>query len=335
MTLFKSFDIAIDFGTCSTQVYIKGKGVAFNQASCIAINKESGKVIAFGNSAKEMIGKENDKIMIIHPVKSGSIEDINAARLLMKHILNAIGIKSVKGSNIMLSIPCSHTEIEKKALIDMILYSGAKKAYVIKKPVAVAIGNGINVSNPSAWMIVSVGGGMCEAAIVTLGTTPVFSHINTGSEDMNEKIIRYIKEKHGLLIGKNTAEKAKTEAGNVFSIENDLATTVKGKNLYTGLPSSEEITGEEMKELLSEHAAKIINMIKDLMADTAPELMQEVKQNGIILDGGGANLKGLGELIVYETGLKLTKAEEPELSTVMGTAKALNQLKILIKTGIV
>ena len=260
---------------------------------------------------------------------------MEAARLLIKYILDSIGFGTIKGSVVMLSIPCDHSEIEKKCLIDMVLHSGARKAYIIKKPVAVAIGNGINVSNPSAWMIVSIGAGLCEAAVVTLGTTPVFETIKTGTEAFDQRIIKYMREKHGLLVGKNSAEKAKIEAGNVFSIESEIRTEIAGRSLHTDLPSKEEITGEEMKEILMEPVEEIINMIKDLISDTPPELMLEIKQNGIILDGGGANLKGLGELIVYETGLKVTKSQEPELSTVMGTAKALNQLKILIKTGIV
>ena len=335
MSLIKSYDIAIDFGTSTTQVHIKGKGVTFNQPSCIAISKETGKVIAIGSRAKNMTGKVNDKISIIHPVKNGSIENIEAARLLMKYILDSIGFGTIKGSQVMLSIPCDHTEIEKRCLIDMVLHAGARKAYVIKKPVAVAIGNGINVSNPSAWMIVSIGAGICEAAVVTLGTTPVFGTVKTGCDDFDLKIIKYMREKHGLLIGKNSAERAKKEAGNVFSLESELSCEIAGRSLHTLLPSKEIITGEEMKELLKEPVDEILNMIKDLISDTPPELMLEIKQNGIILDGGGANLKGLGELIVYETGLKVTKSQEPELSTVMGTAKALNQLKILIKTGIV
>ncbi|MBE7045911.1 MAG: rod shape-determining protein [Ruminococcaceae bacterium] len=335
MSLIRSYDIAIDFGTSTTQVHIKGKGVTYNQPSCIALSKETGKVVAIGTRAKNMIGKVNDKITIIQPVKNGTIENIEAARLLMKHILDSIGFGTIKGSVVMLSIPCTHTEIEKRCLIDMVLHAGARKAYIIKKPVAVAIGNGINVSNPSAWMIVTIGAGICEAAVVTLGTTPVFSTIKTGTDDLDFKIMKYVKEKHGLLIGKNTAEKAKMEVGNVFSLESEMSAEISGRSLHTALPSKETITGEEMKDLFKESVDEIINMIKDLISDTPPELMQDIRQNGIILDGGGANLKGLGELIVYETGLKVTKSQEPELSTVMGTAKALNQLKILIKTGIV
>ncbi len=335
MSLIRSYDIAIDFGTSTTQVHIKGKGVTYNQPSCIAVSKETGKVVAIGTRAKNMIGKVNDKITIIHPVKNGTIENIEAARLLMKHILDSIGFGTIKGSVVMLSIHSNHSEIEKRCLLDMVLHAGARKAYIIKKPVAVAIGNGINVSNPSAWMIVTIGAGMCEAAVVTLGTTPVFSTLKTGTDELDMKIIKYMKEKHGLLIGKNTAEKAKIEVGNVFSLETELSMELSGRSLHTCLPSKETITGEELKDLFKESVDNIINMIKDLISDTPPELMLDIRQNGIILDGGGANLKGLGELIVYETGLKVTKSQGPELSTVMGTAKALNQLKILIKTGIV
>lgn len=335
LSFWKTYEMAIDFGSSNLRVSVKGKGVVFNEPSVIAINKKTKKVLAIGHKAKNFIGREHADIAVIKPITRGVITDHTAVQVMIHKIIGTYLKGSFLKPIIMVSVPKNLTEMERKAYTSSFTAAGAKRVHLVPSPVSTAIGNGLNVTNPSGRLIVNFGGGICEISVVTMGTVAVHSQIDIGSIDFDQRIVDYVKSTHEVLIGDNTAEKIKTVIGNVYKLENDEFFAVKGKSLVTGLPSVAKISANEITHIFTDDIEKIAEEITDVVMRSPAELVADIQQYGIIISGQGSLLKGFNELIATNTGFKTTISNELLLSSVNGAQKAVEQRNTLIKTGVI
>ena len=335
MSFWKSYELAVDFGSSNTAVSIKGRGVVFNEPTVIAINTKSKKVIAIGHKAKNMLGREHADIAVIKPVERGIIKDVKAAQIMIHCIISQCLKGTLLKPSVMLCAPKNITETDKKTFSAAFCSAGAKKVHIVPSPVSTAMGNGLNVTNPSGRLIVNFGGGICEISIVTLGTVAGHSQLDIGSMDFDRKIIDYIKNTYEILIGEITAEKIKTSIGSVLENDDEEFFIAKGKSLSTGLPSVARITSGEIKHIFLGDAKKIAEEIRDVVTKAPAELVSDVEKYGIIITGNGSRLKGFKELIDSVTGLKSSYSADILCCTVAGAQKASDQKETLIKTGVI
>lgn len=328
-----SNDLAIDLGTANTLIYVKGKGIVANEPSVVAVQKDERgvkKVLAVGKEAKQMLGRTPGNIMAIRPLKDGVIADFEVTEAMLRYFIQKVhNRKMLLRPRIVIGIPSGITQVEKRAVRDSAHSAGAKEVYLIEEPMAAAIGAGLPITEASGNMIVDIGGGTTEVAIISLAGIVYSLSIRVGGDRMDDAIIQYIKRKYNLLIGERTAEVIKMTIGNAFP-ENEIRTIeVKGRDLVTGIPKTVDISSEEAREALSEPVNAIVEAVKVALERTPPELGADIVDKGIVLAGGGALLKGLDILLREATGLPIIVADDPLTAVVLGAGRVLDQIGLL------
>ncbi len=326
----KSADLGIDLGTATVLVYVKGKGVILKEPSVVAINKVNNKILAVGEEARKMIGRTPGNIIAVRPLKDGVISDYDITEKMLKEFIKkACGGKKIIAPKVMVCIPSQATEVEKRAVIDATKNSGAKEVYLIEEPLSAAIGAGIDITKPDGNMIVDIGGGTTDIAVISLGGVVIRKSIKSAGDRFDEAIVKYVRLKHRIMIGEKTAEDLKINIGCAYKDARDCSYVMKGRNLVTGLPDQVEITSEEIREALEEPVGLIVDGVKSILEKTPPELASDIIEKGIIMTGGGSLLYGLDKLIEVSTGLNVKIAENSVEAVVEGTGEVLNYINKL------
>lgn len=317
-------ELGIDLGTATVLVFEKGKGIILKEPSVVAINKTNNKVLAVGEEARKMIGRTPGNIVAVRPLKDGVISDYDVTEKMLKAFISrAAGKRNMVAPKVMVCIPSQATEVEKRAVIDAARNSGAKRVHLIEEPLAAAIGAGLDITKPNGTMVVDIGGGTCDIAVISLGGVVVRSSIKIAGDKFDEAIIKYVRGKHKIMIGEKTAEDLKVTIGSAFKGARNLTTTMKGRNLVTGLPDEVEITTEEIRNALLEPVTSIVETVKSVLERTPPELSADIIEKGILLTGGGALLYGLDKLVEFETGVTVNVADAAVECVAEGTGKVL------------
>lgn len=325
-----SRDIGIDLGTANVLIYIKGKGVVLNEPSIVVVDTDSKKVIAVGHEAYEMLGRTPGKIKAIKPMKDGVIADFELTEIMLNMFLQKIKAKKLFSKpRILICCPTNITPVEKNAIIEAAERTGARKVYIAEEPRVAAIGAGMDISKPSASMILDIGGGTTDIAVLSLNGIASSSSIKTAGNDMDQEIIKYIREKYKLLIGEKTAEEIKINFADIFKPDKKKKYEVRGRNLLTGLPSTIEITQDEIKEALEDNIKKIIKSTKQVLEQTSPELSADIVEKGVIITGGGSMLNGLAEVLEEELTIPVLTTQTPLTCVAEGTGILLNNIKLL------
>ena len=320
-------DLGIDLGTATVLVYVKGKGILLKEPSVVAINKNNNKVLAVGEEARKMIGRTPGNIVAVRPLRDGVISDYDITeRMLKEFIRKACGKGRMVAPRVMVCVPSQATEVEKRAVIDAARNSGAKKVHIIEEPLAAAIGAGIDITKPNGNMIVDIGGGTTDIAVISLGGVVVRKSIKIAGDKFDEAIIKYVRNKYKIMIGEKTAEDVKIKIGSAFKGSRNLLTTMKGRNLITGLPDEVEISTEEVREALSEPVTLIVEGVKSILEKTPPELAADIIEKGILMTGGGSLLHGLNKLIEVNTGVEVSIADNTVEAVAEGTGQVLNYI---------
>lgn len=317
-----SADIGIDLGTASVLVYVKGKGVVLKEPSVVAFDRDSNTVKAIGEEARLMIGRTPGNIVAVRPLRQGVISDYMVTEQMIKYFVQkAMGRRTLKKPRISICVPSGVTEVEKNAVEQATFAAGAREVHLIEEPVAAAIGAGIDISKPCGNMIVDIGGGTSDIAVISLGGTVVNTSLKIAGDDFDEAIVRYMKKKHNLLIGERTAEDIKIKIGTTYVYNEVEAMEVRGRNLVSGLPKTVTVTSEETEEALREITSQIVEAVINVLEQTPPELSADILERGIVLTGGGAMLRGLEELIEERTGINTMTAENPMKVVAIGTGQ--------------
>ena len=315
-------DIGIDLGTASILVYIKGKGVVLKEPSVVAFDRDTNKIKAIGEEARLMIGRTPGNIVAVRPLRQGVISDYTVTEKMIKHFIQkAIGKRTFKKPRIAVCVPSGVTEVEKKAVEDATWQAGARSVDIIEEPIAAAIGAGIDIAKPCGNMIVDIGGGTTDIAVISLGGAVVSTSIKIAGDDFDEAIVRFMRKKHNLLIGERTAEEIKIKIGCAFPRQEVITMDVRGRNLVTGLPKTITVTSEETEEALREATSQIVEAVHSVLEQTPPELSSDIAESGIVITGGGALLQGLEELIESKTGINTMTAEDPMTAVAIGTGR--------------
>ncbi|MCR4431472.1 MAG: rod shape-determining protein [Tepidanaerobacteraceae bacterium] len=324
-----SRDLGIDLGTANTLVHVKGKGIVLREPSVVAIQRDTGAILAVGDEAKQMIGRTPGNIIAIRPMKDGVIADFDTTQSMLKYFISrALKSRTFIKPRVVVGVPSGVTEVEKRAVIDATLQAGAREAYLIEEPMAAAIGAGLEVNEPTGNMVVDIGGGTTEVAIISLGGIVTSKSIRIGGDEMDESIVYYIKKEYNLMIGERTAEEIKISIGSAADGQKEESVEVRGRDLVTGLPKTIRVTSEEIGAALAEPVNSIIDAIKVTLEKTPPELAADIMDRGIVLTGGGSLLSGLDKRVSKETGMPVHIAEEPLDCVAMGTGKVLEGLDI-------
>ena len=323
-------DIGMDLGTANIVVTLKGKGIILNEPSVVAIDNITGKIVATGSEAKEMLGRTPEKIRAVRPLKDGVIADFTATRLLLKNIIQKICRKyNIVRLRAVVGVPSGITEVEERAVEEAIVQAGTKEVYLIDEPIAAAIGAGIEISEPSGNIIVDIGGGTTEVAVISLGGIVVSNSLRIAGDEIDEAIINYIKKEMNLAIGQTTAEEIKIKIGCALPLMTKETMEIRGRDLNTGLPRNIEITSEQIQEAMADPINDIIDVVKSTLEKTPPELASDIMEKGIVLAGGGALIKNIDKLIGEKTGMPVIVAENPLNCVVKGTGKTLDDLEKL------
>lgn len=322
-----SRDMGIDLGTANTLVYVQGRGIVLQEPSVVAIQMETKQPMAVGSEAKRMIGRTPGNIVAIRPMRDGVIADFDITQAMLHHFIS----KAARGwtifrPRVVVGVPSGVTEVEKRAVIDAAMQAGAREAFLIEEPMAAAIGAGLPVSEPTGSMVVDIGGGTTEVAIISLGGIVTHRSIRVGGDEMDEAIINYTKRNYNMLLGERTAEEIKMTIGSAFPIHDQETMEVRGRDLITGLPKNLAMTGAEIRQALSEPVGQIIEAIRVTLERTPPELAADIMDRGIVMTGGGSLLKGLDRRIAQETGMPVVVADDALLCVVRGTGKMLDSL---------
>ena len=327
-------DLGIDLGTATVLVYVKGKGVVLKEPSVVAINRNNNKVLAVGEEARKMIGRTPGNIIAVRPLRDGVISDYDITEKMLKSFIKkALGKRRVIAPRVVVCIPSEATEVEKRAVEEATRQAGAREVYIIEEPIAAAIGAGIDISQPHGNMVIDIGGGTADVAVISLGGAVVSESIKIGGDKFDEAIVRYMKKQHNLLIGERTAEKIKIEIGCAYKREEEKTMRVTGRNLITGLPYAIEVSSSEMLEALDECVEQIVVTAHVVLEKTPPELAADISDRGIIMTGGGSLLYGLDKRIEERTGIKVIVANEPLSCVAAGTGKALSSIDLLKSGG--
>ncbi|HWP46267.1 MAG TPA: rod shape-determining protein [Candidatus Limnocylindrales bacterium] len=330
-----SNDLGIDLGTANTLVYVKGKGIVLSEPSIVAIHTQSNKVVAVGKEAKEMLGRTPGNIVAIRPMKDGVIADFKHTEEMLRHFIKKVhNRKRLIRPRIVIGVPSGITEVEKKAIKDSALQAGASEVYLVEEPMAAALGVGLPVDEPSGNMIVDIGGGTTEVAVISLAGIVYSKSIRVAGDEMDEAIVQYVKRKYNLLIGERTAELIKMTLGSAYPLEEERTMEIKGRDLVAGIPKTLTISSEEIRDALAEPVSAIVEAVKIALERTPPELSSDIIDKGIVLAGGGALLKNLDIRLKEETGLPITLAEDPLTAVVLGTGKMLSHVDLLSKVTV-
>ncbi len=316
-----SSDIGIDLGTSSVLIYIKGQGIVLKEPSVVAVDRNTNEVIAVGEKARKMIGKAPANINVVRPLREGVISDYNITEIMLKYFIKKVLGKSSRRPRIAVCVPSEVTEVEKKAVKDATKDAGAREVFVIEEPIAAAIGSGIDITRACGSMIVDIGGGTTDIAVISLGGAVVKSSLKIAGDNFDEAIIRYIRKKYNVLIGEKSAEDLKVNVGTVYKRSASVNMDIRGRNLVTGLPNTINVTSEEMFEALKESASMIIETIHKVLEQTPPELASDIYERGIVMTGGGALIYGLDKAIKESTGINAVLAEDALSCVALGTGK--------------
>jgi rod shape-determining protein MreB and related proteins len=328
-----SNDMAIDLGTATTLTYVKGKGIVSHEPSVVAVQKNgngTSRVLAVGTEAKAMLGRTPGNIVAIRPMKDGVIADFEVTEAMLRYfITRAHNRKTLVRPRIIIGVPSGITEVEKRAVRDSALAASAREVYLIEEPMAAAIGAGLPITEPSGNMVVDIGGGTTEVAVISLAGIVYSKSVRVAGDKMDDAIIQHMKRKYNLLIGERTAEQIKKTLGNAYPMEETLTMEVKGRDLVAGIPKTITTNSDEIREALAEPINAIVEAVRVVLERTPPELSADIVDKGIVLTGGGAQLRNLDILLREETGLPVMLSDNPECAVVLGTAKALDELKLL------
>lgn len=325
-----SRDIGIDLGTANILITLKGKGVIYSEPTVVAIDKESNQIIATGRESKEMLGRTPDKVKAIKPLSEGVIADFTATQMLLKDIVHRICRKyNIGKMRAVVGVPSGISEVEERAVQESILQAGAKEVYLIEEPIAAAIGAGLEIAEPNGNIVVDIGGGTTEVAVISLGGIVVSDSLRVAGDKMDEAIINYVKREMNLAIGETTAEEIKVRLGCALPLVSIEEMEIRGRDLNTGLPKITMINSEQVRQALEEPIHQIIDVIKIALEKTPPELSSDVMERGIILTGGGALIRNIDKLISMSTGIPVYITEAPLNAVVRGTGKALDDLEKL------
>ncbi|MFZ1237775.1 MAG: rod shape-determining protein [Anaerolineae bacterium] len=329
-----SLDIGIDLGTANTLVCVRNQGIVINEPSVVAIEKKTKKVLAIGAEAKEMVGRTPANIVAVRPLRDGVISDFDVTEQMLHHFIRKVHDRSllrIPRPRVVVGIPSGVTEVEKRAVHDATISAGAREAYLVEEPMAAAIGAGLKVTEAKGSMIVDIGGGTTEVAVIALGGIVVARSIRVAGDEMDEDIIAYARQKYNMLIGDRTAEQAKIQAGSAYPLEQEITHTLRGRNLITGLPEGIEISSIEIREALRNSVSVIVEAVKSALDDTPPELVADLMSGGIVLAGGGALLRGLAQRLSEETKMRVYAADDPMTCVAKGAEKILESLEDLRK----
>lgn len=325
--MFKSMDIGIDLGTANILVYVKGKGVVLKEPSVVAIDKVRNKVLAVGDDAREMLGRAPGSIVTIRPLKEGVIANYTVTQKLLSYVIDKVAGKSVFFKpRVMTCVPIGITSVEKRAVMEATTQGGASKTYLIEEPLAAALGAGIDISVPRGNMVVDIGGGTTDIAVLSLGGIVVSSSIRIGGDHFDEAIVRHVKKVHNVLIGERTAEEIKMQVATVSRNGRQETISVRGRDMVTGLPTTFSVTSEDCRVALDDSVSSLIATVRGVLEKCPPELAADIVDNGIYLTGGGALLDGLAEVMSKETGITTHIADDPLECVALGTGKALENL---------
>ena len=317
-----SNDIGIDLGTASILVYIKGKGVVLKEPSVVAIDRDTNKIMAIGEEARLMIGRTPGNIVAVRPLRQGVISDYTVTEKMLRYFIQkSCGKSRFRKPRISVCVPSGVTEVEKKAVEDATYEAGAREVAIIEEPIAAAIGAGIDISRPCGNMIVDIGGGTADIAVISLGGTVVSTSIKVAGDNFDEAIVRYMRKTHNLLIGERTAEDIKIKIGTTYPMIEDETLEVRGRNLVTGLPKTVTVTSTETEEALRETTGQIVEAVISVLERTPPELSADILDRGIMLTGGGSMLRGMEELIEEKTGINTMTADDPMKVVAIGTGE--------------
>ncbi len=331
---FFSTDVAMDLGTANTLMYVKGKGIVLNEPSIVAFDRKSKRIIALGNKAKEMQGREHREIRVTRPMRDGVIADFEIAEGMIRAFIKQVSQGSLSTRRIIVAVPSGITEVEKRAVRDSAEHAGAKEVHLIAEPMAAAIGIGIDVDAPVGNMIIDIGGGTTEIAVIALSGIVNEESIRIAGDEMNNAIMQYFKKNFNLLIGERTAEAIKCEVGSALPLKEEITIQVKGRDLVGGIPKTADVSSAEIREALTENIAQIVEAVKRTLERTPPELSADILERGVMLTGGGALLKGLDERIRMETNLPVHVAEDPLTAVVRGAGKAIDNMNKFSKVFI-
>jgi rod shape-determining protein MreB len=330
---FGGRDMAVDLGTANTLVYVRGRGIVLSEPSVVAIDHASGEVHAVGVEAKRMLGRTPGTISAIRPLKDGVIADFDVTEQMLRHFIQKVHQHRFAHPRVVVCVPSGVTGVEKRAVEEATRNAGARDAYLIEEPMAAAIGAGLPVSEPTGNMIVDVGGGTTEVAVISLGGIVVSVSLRVGGDEMDEAIISHTKREYKLLIGNQTAEEIKLEVGSAFRMKDEVQAEVRGRDMLTGLPKTVIISSEEVRHALEEPVTQIVDAIKSTLDKTPPELAADIMDRGIVLAGGGALLNGLDERLRHETQMPVQLAESPLTCVAVGSGRSLELLEVMQRTS--
>lgn len=325
-------DIGIDLGTASVLVYVKGKGIVLKEPAVVAIDKNTDRILAVGEEARKMLGRTPGNIVAIRPLREGVISDYHVTEKMLKHFINKVCARSffkLFKPRVMICVPSGVTEVEKRAVEDAAVQAGARKTYLIEEPIAAAIGAGIDITKACGSMVVDVGGGTTDIAVISLGGTVVSSSIKVAGDKFDEAIIRYMRKKHNIMIGERTAEELKINIGTVFPRPEPVTMDIRGRNLVSGLPKTINVSSTELMEALEEPVSSIIEAVHSVLERTPPELASDISNRGIVMTGGGSLVYGLDKLLEQKTGINVIIADEAVSCVAIGTGKTLDNLDLL------
>ncbi|MCE5328906.1 rod shape-determining protein [bacterium] len=325
-------DMGIDLGTANTLVYVKGKGIVLDEPSIVAIDKDSNRILAVGKEAKRMVGRTPGNIVAIRPLKDGVIADFETTEKMLRYFIQRVH-KNVAFARprIVICVPSGITAVERKAVIEATEQAGARSAYIIEEPLAAAIGADLPINEPTGSMIVDVGGGTSEVAVISLGGIVVSQSLRIGGDELDEAITYYLKKEHNLLLGERSAERVKIEIGSAFPLENEEKIEINGRDLVTGLPKTIIITSQQIRKALEKTVSDIVNSVIEVLDVTPPELSSDIMKRGIVLSGGGALLKGLAERVSRETHCPVYLANDPLASVALGAGRCSEDFATLKK----
>ena len=326
-------DVGIDLGTASVLVYVKGKGIVLQEPSVVAIDQFTNKFLAVGEEARKMLGRTPGNIVAVRPLKEGVISDYNITQRMLKYFIEKSLGRMLLKPRLIVCVPSGCTEVEKRAVIEAANEAGAVKTYLIEEPIAAAIGAGLDITESTGNMVVDIGGGTTDVAVISLGGIVVSKSIKVAGDNFDESITKYVRKKHNMMIGERTAEELKVNIGCAYPLEEEQFLEVKGRNLVSGLPMNVVVSSNDMLEALKEPVQEILEAVHYVLEKTPPELAADISNQGIILTGGGALLKGLPEIIQERTGINVRVAENTIECVAIGTGKSLDWVEVLEKNN--
>ncbi|MCX6409248.1 MAG: rod shape-determining protein [Actinobacteria bacterium] len=333
MTGFGGRDMAVDLGTANTLVYVKGRGIVLSEPSVVAIDQRTGDVHAVGIEAKRMLGRTPGNITAIRPLKDGVIADFDVTEQMLRHFIQKVHQNRWAHPRVVVCVPSGVTGVEKRAVEEATLSAGARQAYLIEEPMAAAIGAGLPVGEPTGNMIVDIGGGTTEVAVISLGGIVVAQSIRVGGDELDEAIVNYVKRERKLLIGSQTAEEVKLEIGSAYKLKDEMKAEVRGRDMISGLPKTVVLTSEQVREALEEPVGQIVAAVRATLDRTPPELASDIMDRGIVMAGGGSLLNGLADRLRAETEMPIHLADSPLTCVAVGSGRSLEEFEVMRRSA--